>query len=201
VKITRQRKVSIAILAVAGAAFAVDRMFVGPPVLGPAPASAAGASVAAEPQATPTRPAALVKVVSVADRVEALRANATASLDAFAAPTDWLPPAPEEPDQKAAPAERSSLPALTGVFTRLRTGGPVAIINRKQVRAGQTVDGWQVEKILGGRSGEQPGVVLVKGDRREVLTIESALTNPPAAGAHEPLTVKSAQAPDGPGRH
>lgn len=186
-KLTRQRKISIVILTLSAIALAGDRLVFGPSGLGPPPASAATppTSVGVPRAGGPT------KVETVAERLETLRANATATLDGFEAPPDWLPPPVVEAEAKtkARTPENAKLPQLTGVFPRARDGAPEAIINKQRVREGEVVDGWTVVKILDGRAGKAPGVQVSRGDRREVLTIESALSNPGSSANGVKLSV------------
>lgn len=175
-KLTAQRKVTIAVACLALIALAADRLFIGPPVLESAVAAAAAAAGGAPPEATTGhRPAPGQTVVSVAERLEALRASGPASTDAFQPPPGWRPE-PEHGPVAPAPAkqDRSSLPQLTGVFPTARE----AIINKQRVREGDVVDGWLVERIGTGRDGERPGVRVSRGERREELLIEQAFTNP-----------------------
>ncbi len=166
-KLTRQRKVSLAILAVAGAALAADRFFLDEPVLGPAPATAASTAAPAPQAGAPAAPA---RVITVADRLEGLRANATASLDAFGAPADWLPEAPAPEAAEVEKVESETPPVLTGVI-RLPGAESQAYLNNTRVKVGESVGGWTVEKILGDGPGERPSVIVVSGSRRETVMI------------------------------
>jgi len=196
VKLTRQRKISVAVLSLAVMALAADRLFIGPSVLSPSGASAA----TTEAEAAPTPRAAVLPVISVAERLEALRPGAAGLLDAFEPPAPWRTETLSAPRAKATPADTTPVPRLTGVFTSASGGRAEAIIEKQRVREGDEVEGWRVEKIRSGRTGETPGVLLVRGERREELTTEPVFSNPRSVVAPKTVGVRSAATTEDGGR-
>ncbi|MBL7140608.1 MAG: hypothetical protein ISS74_06830 [Planctomycetes bacterium] len=174
--LTRSRKLCVAILGLALAALAVDRVFLASGTSGP---KAAGASSLPAPDSADAAGASQdKKTLPAADRPPTLAARLESAAEQFAlAPTEmrdgfsiaetWLaelqvptaahPPGPAEPQPSAAEAF-AGRHTLTSVI--LTSQGGSAVIDGKVVPLGQAVDGFTLlrltrESAVFGAAGEE----------------------------------------------
>ena len=172
-RLNKQRKVYLGLLAVAGIALAADQMFFG--VSGPQAASAAVQTPGAAVPATPTAagqpaPAAsatnahmagaarLAQLLNSLSRDENL--NAASTSDAFAIPPEWLPVAskPEtDNSQPEAADEAGKTTTKSPVVTAIMAGGtrPAAIVNGRLMTVGDAHAGITLVAV-------EPGIALLR---------------------------------------
>lgn len=176
-KWTLQRKAAVAVLALAGAAFCIDRF-----VLGYSATAAVGAAIGlAAPASTNSAPAVAFHLASLTQRVARLDPGDVSDeqivLDAFAMPSRWkeLDRAKDESTPKAAGGKpvRANF-TLTTVITSVGDHPAVARINGRLVKVGERIDGRTLLRIEGGRSytavlsGSEPGDSDAGGDNGEI---------------------------------
>jgi hypothetical protein len=109
VKLTRERKVFLALLGLGVTALAVDRLALGPSDAGAAPAAPAGPSADAAPQAEPAAPAATPENAApghaFSERI-ASRSGSVGTRDPFRPHQSWPTPVlPDEPVAQTVPDE------------------------------------------------------------------------------------------------
>ncbi len=172
-RLNKQRKVYLGLLAVAGLALAADQMFFG--VSGPQGASAAvqtpGAAVPAAPTATgqpaPAKSAAnahmagaarLAQLLDSLSRQENLTAATTS--DAFAIPPEWLPAASKSETDDSQPDSADGAGRTTAqvpVVTAIMAGGarPAAIVNGRLMTVGDAHAGITLVAV-------EPGIAILR---------------------------------------
>ena len=162
-RMTRERKVYAAVLAVAVTALGADKFIFAPPesramsqaellVHAPAPDAQPAPLVARpEPQISPTAQAGtLVPLAALAERVqhvtEARRLEPEQVIDIFHTPAGWAKTLPNGPDAAAVFAARHQLVAVLK-----SSRGGVAVVtsgaSRKSLRIGQQLDGFTLVAI------------------------------------------------------
>jgi len=174
-KLTKQRKVYLGVLAVGLVALVIDRAFLGGG--GVSPSSAEGAVIppvkAPAGAMSPQQPN-----VSIADRLAAATeaANASELKDAFRPSDAWLAQLRPSADRPAvAPLDLaqsfSQRHRLMGVM--LQTGGGKAIVDDRCMAVGEKMDGFTLVAV------EKNSAVFTCGDSRAELKLPQA--PPPAA--------------------
>ena len=190
VKWNNQRKAAVAVLALAGAAFCVDRFVLG---YGPRSASAADtiSAIITPTPAASTAPAAPVPTTTLSRKVSDLVGahSATEFPDALRIPTEWsslLAEPPKQnlihiPDAKETPVEAPTF-VVSSVFLGASAKTTGARINNKLILLNQSISGYTLLHIVKGN----PSTVVLSGPRGELrvpLTIGGTNANP---GADEP---------------
>ncbi|HZL34088.1 MAG TPA: hypothetical protein VFC78_02185 [Tepidisphaeraceae bacterium] len=151
-QLTTQRKVFLAVLALAGAAFGADRCFFSAATASaqPAPAMKAESAAVIGPLAAPAPQVA--GLGTLAERLKAYYGHEDAGPlpDAFCPSSAWVGEAPGKPDGAA--DSRAALTAAFGSHHHLlavMSGGhrPLAIVDGKVLHAGQLLDGFRLTAI------------------------------------------------------
>ena len=147
VELTRERKVLLGVLAVAGAAMFLDRAVLGG---GPQQASASVSDAAAAARPAPGTAVGGESPASIRARLQqAASADQVDSPDAFRTPSKWL----KVPAGASAPASQSPAdPVLTGVarlrLTGIISGDPArAVIDGTLLQVGDEIGGLVVQAI------------------------------------------------------
>lgn len=175
--LTKQQRVFVAVLGVAGAALMVDQLILG------GASSPSGALASPEALAEPATAPALEPAAVESPAAKALAAKRLAALDGvvegsgadgFAAPAAWAPPAPVAAPvvTGAAPSENAQTVSLrlTAVIT---SGRPAARINDRLVLVGmKTADGVELIGVS-----ERSATVRLPGGAE--ITLELALPGDP----------------------
>jgi hypothetical protein len=177
VKWNTQRKAVVAVLALAGAAFCVDRF-----VLGYSPQAAAAVEttadiIASAPAKTGVTPAArgIARTASLSARLAALAERApgpelASAGDAFCIPAAWgalireAEVAQIATTSAAAPTGEAARFLVSSVFLGSNPSNGAARINGRLIRVGQSIGGHQLVRIENGR----PAVVVLSGADGEV---------------------------------
>ncbi len=155
-KLTKERRVYAAILGLAGAVWAVDRLWLsGGPQPASASAIAAGApAVAAPASAAPGAGNSAAPKAALADRLESLRRSlpaAPAGDDAFRVPAEWRPNLPEAPSAApAAPRFDTEAFSKAHRLTRVLMGSNInaAVVDGgSMLRPGQELDGMVLKEV------------------------------------------------------
>ncbi len=169
-RLNKQRKVYLGLLAVAGLALAADQLFFG--VSGPQGASAAmqtslpAAAVATSPTGQAAAPtdtanariagaARLAQILDTLSRTESL--TAASATDAFAIPQEWLPAAATNDAAADNRDDSATVPASapvseTPVVSAIMAGGarPAAIVNGRLMTVGQELSGVRLVAVEAG---------------------------------------------------
>jgi len=174
-RLNKQRKVYLGVLAVAGLALAADQLFFG--VAGPQGASAAvqpPATTSAAPAATAGQPivaanasnARIAGAARLAQLLDALarqdNLSAATTTDAFAIPQEWLPAVvsdaevPESLDSQPSP-DSDAVASPVPVVTAIMAGGarPAAIVNGRLMIVGEPAKGLTLVAV-------EPSVAFVR---------------------------------------
>ena len=186
-----QRKSVVAVLALAGAAFCVDRFVLG--YAGPRAAAAQTTTSIIAP-APATSEAAPIRAIPLAKRVGSLIRESPgpdfpATFDALCIPASWSPLL-REPEPLIAPSALSSAsPAaetpsfsISSVFLGASPKTTAARIDNKLIRVGQSIRGHQLLRIEHG----SPAIVVLSGPAGELrlpFTIGGTNANPGADDA------------------
>ncbi|MCL4743333.1 MAG: hypothetical protein KJZ54_14145 [Phycisphaerales bacterium] len=174
-RLNKQRKVYLGLLAVAGLALAADQLFFG--VAGPQGASAAMQTPATTPTAAAATPglpavaanASTARIAGAARLAQLLDAlarqdnlNAATTTDAFAIPQEWLPAVASDADeaeniesQQASGSDAAASPVP--VVSAVMAGGarPAAIVNGRLMIVGEPVKGLMLVAV-------EPSVAYVR---------------------------------------
>lgn len=180
-KWTNQRKAFVAILALAGGAFVVDRYILGyegVDLAGPSAETLLVKSDASSPKSSSQPLIRANNVPSIADRVAAL-AKATpaaeATGDAFTVPEHWRKlvekAVVKAPEPKPAPASAAPTFRLSMIIDGQ---SQMAVINAKRIALGQTIEGYTLTEItptVPGRAGQagRPGSVALEGPTGRIV--------------------------------
>lgn len=194
-----QRKAVVAVLALAGAAFCVDRF-----VLGYGPRSAAAAVEAIATAASPIAPdAAPTRAVPLSKRIAALELESPGPEfvpvgDALCTPAAWIPLIKDTP-QPAGSASASTGSSddsfvVSSVFLgKGKDALSAARIDNKLIRVGQSIRGHTLLRIEEPRN--KPAVVILSGPGGEIrvpLTLSGSNSN---LGPDEPADPRPDDAP------
>lgn len=149
---SRNRKVYVGVLVLAGAALAGDKLLVG--ATSPESASAASA-YAIDPEqwtAEAAKPAEVPMELALgaADRMELLVSVPEGSADAFTQRREWLEPVAKAPASSGVPAEdpgagfvtRAKLTGLSGSGDSM-----LAMVNGKRIAVGEAVEGFVLVSV------------------------------------------------------
>ena len=185
---TKQQKIVGAVLALAVAAFVVDRWVIGHEDDGPQATASANAPRHASgptrrPVARPARPAAAVaaaapeaslgNVAALAERLKCAAAKQKLALDrpvhdAFRPPQAWVGGTPVvTEDQMVVAAREFQARKLTAVIMR-PSGRGLAIVNEKTLAIGQSLDGFTLVAV------REHSAVFRRGTQRVELRLDEA---------------------------
>ncbi|MCC6679093.1 MAG: hypothetical protein IT436_18365 [Phycisphaerales bacterium] len=188
VKITKEQRVYAAILGVAAIGLAADRLVLSSPLTGPA---GAAAGEAPPDPAAPAAPAALASEVSapsdLAQRLEALRGQAVtdeAMANVLSIPAQWFEGestvAGTEPVQKEPPKPVREY-KLTAVAAGKARGEGFAVVNKRRLSIGESIDGMKLIEIRGRQA------IFQAGSEKVVLTMDLPMKETrPEPGDHGP---------------
>jgi hypothetical protein len=194
-QLTTQRKIYLAVLALAGLGFGTDRCFFSPP---PADAHAAVASAASTPALVSAAPHAAsgpsapepADAGAVAQRLQAAQGDVelTSLRDVFSPTSAWTGAARLAPDKARAQAAETIERFRSGHhLLAVMNGGrvPLALVDGKVVHPGQRVDGFRLDQI-----GEH-SVSFTSGDMTVDLHLPS---RSPSTGHAGQVSIRQAQA-------
>ena len=196
-----QQKAVVAVLALAGAAFCVDRFVLG---YGPRSASAVPPSettadlLASAPAADSATAAAkaMIRTVSLADRIARLASSAEtpSATDAFATPASWvkLLPTDDKPVDSAAIAPVTTANGdsftLSSVIAGPHVATPAARINGRLITVGQKINGHELLRVEREPGKNFVAILRGRGSESEIrvpLVIGGDNAPPPGPDASE----------------